>query len=199
MGDYFDQAAAARIALGWAVATRVQLERWEPLVAARLREESYKIPFPAAGYWQAHCEWHFCLIAARNLIGALDLLDPPLTMDQVMRDEITEMRDLNEHWKDNAPVFNVRPRPGQPKRPTGRAFAARNPDRGPYWWFAWDSQVGPKLSPNVPAAAVHDLLDRVQVRVLDEYPELAEFVPPLSPSPWFDQPELHGWEPRPPG
>jgi hypothetical protein len=84
---------------------------------------------------------------------------------QVVRDEITEMRDLNEHWKDNAPVFNVRPRPGQPKRPTGRAFVARNPDGGPYWWLAWDSQAGPKLSPNVPAAAVRELLDRVQTRV----------------------------------
>jgi hypothetical protein len=104
-------------------------------------------------------------------------------MDQVMRNEITEMRDLNEHWKDNAPVFNVRPRPGQPKRPTGRAFAARNPAHGPYWWLAWDNQVGPKLSPNVPAAAVHELLDRVEARVLNDYPDLAEFIPRLAQVP----------------
>jgi hypothetical protein len=97
MSDYFDSATVARVALAWAIATRVQLARWEPLVAARLREETYQIPFPAAGYWQAHREWHFCLIAARNLIGALDPLDPPLTMDQVLRQEIIEVRGLNEH------------------------------------------------------------------------------------------------------
>jgi hypothetical protein len=89
MGEYFDPATVVRAALEWAIATRVQLARWEPLVADRLREESYKIAFPAGGYWQAHCEWHFCLIAARNLIRALDLLDPPLTIDQVLRQEIT--------------------------------------------------------------------------------------------------------------
>jgi hypothetical protein len=197
MDDYFDSATVARVALEWAIATRVQLARWEPLIAARLREESYKIPFPAAGYWEAHREWHFCLIAARNLIRALDRLDPPFTMDQVLR-EITEVRDLNEHWEENAPVFNVTPRPNKPKRQSGKAFAARNPSRGPYDWLAWDSRSGPKLTPNVPAAAVHALLDRVYARVLNDYPELAEFIPPSSPSPWIDNPERDGWEPRPP-
>jgi hypothetical protein len=198
MGDYFDQASVARIALFWAIATRVQLGRWEPLVAAHVREASYKIPFPATCYWQAQREWHFCLIAARNLIRALDRLDPPLTMDQVMRQEISEVRDLNEHWEDNAPVFNVRPRTKQPGRRSGQAFAVRNPGRGPYYPLAWDSQVGAKLAPNVPAAAVHELLDRVEARVLKEYPDLAGFVPPPSPSPWVEHPERHGWEPRPP-
>jgi hypothetical protein len=183
MDDYFDPATVARAALSWAIATRVQLARWEPLVAGRLREESYKIPFPAAGYWQAHREWHFCLIAARNLIRALDLLDPPLTMDQVLRQEIIEVRDLNEHWEENMPVFNVRPRPSEPNRRSGKEFAARNPARGPYYWLAWDSQFGPKLTPNVPAAAVHELLDRVYARVLNGYPGLAEFMPPSSPIP----------------
>jgi hypothetical protein len=197
MGEYFDPATVVRAALAWAIATRVQLARWEPLVADRLREESYKIAFPAAGYWQAHCEWHFCLIAARNLIRALDLLDPPLTIDQVLRQEITEVRDLNEHWNENMPVFNVRPRPREPNRPSGKAFAARDPAHGPYYWFAWDGQVGPKLTPNVPAAAVHELLDRVYARALNEYPDLAEFIPPASPTPWVEHPEHNGWEPRP--
>ncbi len=197
MNDYFGPLGSALAALSWAVATRVQLARWEPLVADHLLEQTYKIPFPEAGYWQAHREWHFCLIAARNLIGALDLLDPPLTVDQVLRDEIIEARDLNEHWKENMPVFNVRPRRRQPPRPTGRSFAARNPVAGPYFWFTWDSNVGPKLTPSVPAAAIHDLLDRVQARVLNDYPDLAKFIPPSSPSPWIDHPERNGWWPRP--
>jgi hypothetical protein len=53
-----------------------------------------------------------------------------------MRQEIIEMRDLNEHWKDNAPVFNVRPGRREPNRPSGRSFAARNPARSPYYWLA---------------------------------------------------------------
>ena len=196
--DYFDQAAVARAALSWAIATRVQLARWEALVADRLREDTYQMPFPAAGYWQAHREWHFCLIAARNLIRALDRFDPALAMDHVLHEEIIEVRDLNEHWEENMPVFNVRPRSSKPSRRSGKAFAARNPARGPYYWFIWDSQSGPKLTPNVPAAAVHELLDRVHARVLTDYPDLAEFVPPPSPTPWIDHPERNGWEPRPP-
>ena len=197
MDDYFDPATVACTVLSWAIATRVQLARWEPLVAGHLREETYKIPFPAAGYWQAHYEWHFCLIAARNLLRALDLLDPPLTVDQLLRAEITETRDLNEHWTENMPVFNVRPRSNKPPRKTGQAFAARNPVRGPYYWLAWDSGVGPKLTPNVPAATVHDLLNRVQARVISDYPDLAQYIPPPSPSPWISQPERDRWWPRP--
>ncbi len=132
MGDYFDPAGSAGAVLSWAVATRVQLGRWESLSADFLRKDVYQIPFPMPLYWQGDYERHFCLIAARNLIGALDLLDPPVTLNQMLRDEITEARDLNEHWKENMPVFNISPRPRQPGRPSGKAFAARNPVRGPY-------------------------------------------------------------------
>jgi len=185
MGDYFDPAGSAHAALLWAVATRVQLGRWESLSADHLRKDVYNIPLPMPSYWQGHYERHFCLIAARNLIGALDLLDPPLAVNKVLRDEITEARDLNEHWKDNMPVFNVHPRPSQPKRPSGKSFAARNPVRSPYCWWEWNNKDGPLLTPNVPAAALHELLDQVQDRVLADHPDLADFVPPPRPSPWL--------------
>src|SRR6266702_566998 len=106
MRDYFDPAGSARAVLLWAVATRVQLGRWEALSAGHLLQTAYhKAQFSRPSYWQGHYEWHFCLIAPRNLIGALDLLDPPLAVDQVLRDEVIETRGLNEHWKDNMPVF----------------------------------------------------------------------------------------------
>lgn len=44
------------------------------------------------------------------------------------------------------------PTPALHEPPCGQAFAARNPAHGSYHPFAWDSQVGPKLTPNVPAA-----------------------------------------------
>jgi len=184
MRDYFDPPVSAHAVLLWAVATRAQLGRWESLSADRLAQEVYKIPFPEAGYWQGHYEWHFCLIAARNLLGALDLLDPPLAVDQVLRDEITETRGLNEHWKENMPVFNVRSRPGKLHK-TGQSFAARNPAAGPYCWWAWNGKDGPLLTPHVPATAVHELIDRAEARVLGDHPDLEGFVPPRGPSPWL--------------
>ncbi len=186
MANYFDPRGSARTVLLWAVATRVQLGRWEVLSAEHLRQTLYKIPLPKPYYWQGQYERHFCLIAARNFLGALDLLDPPVAVDQVLRDEITETRGLNEHWKENMPVFMVRPRPRQPPNNSGRSFAARNPALTPYCWWAWNSKDGPLLTPNVPATAVHELLARVQAQVVADQPDLAEFIPSTSP-------QLDGW------
>jgi hypothetical protein len=136
MRNYFDPAGSARAVLLWAVATRVQLGRWEAISAEKNRQTMYKIPLPMPSYWQGQYERHFCLIAARNLIGALDLLDPPLPMGQVLKDEITETRGVNEHLQDNMPVFMRRPGPRQPPHKSGQSFAARNPVAGPYCWWA---------------------------------------------------------------
>ena len=195
MDDYFDPVGSARAVLMWAVATRVQLGHWESLSAARLAQEVYKIPSPTADYWHGEYKRRFCLVAARNLFRALDLLDPPLPVDKVLRDEIHETRDLNEHWEENMPVFNIHPMPKPPGRQSGRAFAARNGTRGPYCWWAWNGNDGPLLTPNVPATALHELIDRVEARLLSEYPDLEDFVPPRSPSGWFNHHD--GWWPVP--
>jgi hypothetical protein len=42
-------------------------------------------------------------------------------MDQVLRQEIIEVRGLNEHWQENVQVFNVRPRPSEPKHRSAAA------------------------------------------------------------------------------
>jgi hypothetical protein len=108
-------------------------------------------------------EHHFALVAARNLFRALQLQPASqVSIDPVVRDELIEGRDLHELWPENLPVFMVTSRQAQPQYPTGKSFAARNPDRGPYSWLSWTLDAGPLLLPNVPAAAVHELLEAVE-------------------------------------
>jgi hypothetical protein len=79
----------------WTVATRRQLERWEVLVADRLRARQ---SFPEADVWAGEIEHHLALVAARNLLHGLDL--PPassVSIDATMRAELKEGRDLHEH------------------------------------------------------------------------------------------------------
>lgn len=179
------------------MATRRQLERWEPLVAAHVRSQWGGSPFPSALVWEAATEHHFALIAARNLLRAIDLPGSGVSVDATTSAELIEGRDLHEHWVENLPIFNVHPRPGDPPRRSGQDFATRNPDAGPYWWFRWSSTEGPKLLPNVPTHAVHELLDRVETAVL-RHPDMEQFIPPRQPSPWAG--EAHGhdrWWPAP--
>jgi hypothetical protein len=186
--DYFDALMVNRQRLLWAIATRRQLERWEPLVAAAVRRSFERRQLDDADIWLAEIEHHFALVAARNLFHALDL--PPaasVPVDPTLRSELTEGRDLHEHWRENLPVFNVTPRVAQPRYPSGKTFAARNPDRGPYSWLAWAGQTGARLLPNVSAPALHQLLDAVEAEVLSKDAALSRFVPPREPSPWLHQ------------
>jgi hypothetical protein len=111
----------------WTIATRQQLERWEPLVAAEVRRRFQGGQLDGIEIWQAEIEHHFTLVAARNLFHALDL--PPassIPVDATLRSELIEGRDLHEHWKENLLVFNVSPRREDPKYPWGRRFTERN-------------------------------------------------------------------------
>ena len=109
-GDYFDSRTVNRQRLLWTVATRRQLERWEPLVATILNASAAGRQLDGQTWWLAEIEHHLALVAARNLLHALDL--PPgtgVSIDQTLRDELKEGRDLHEHWLDYMPVFNVTP------------------------------------------------------------------------------------------
>ncbi len=58
--SYFDALTKRRLVLSWSVATRLQLDRWEALVAANLRNELYdKLRSAGALIWQAQFEHHF--------------------------------------------------------------------------------------------------------------------------------------------
>src|SRR4051794_39310195 len=97
--------------LAWAVATRRQLDRWEPLVAENVRRSFEDRQLDDADIWAAQVEHHFALIAARHLLQALDL-EPRsgVAVDPTVRAELKEGRDLHEHWDENLPIFNVSPR-----------------------------------------------------------------------------------------
>jgi hypothetical protein len=184
--DYFSGTMVLRQRLFWTVATRRQLERWESILAPYLRDRFRGQKPEKLVVWSAEIEHHFALIAARNLLRALDL-DPPsnVSIDPTLRAELIEGRDLNEHWTDNMPVFNVTPRRVQPRRRSGRNFAERNPRRGPYWWLGWSSKTGARLLPHVTAPALHEVLDGVEAEVLAERQELRKYLVPRAPSPWI--------------
>jgi hypothetical protein len=74
--DYFDETMVHGQRLLWAIATRRQLERWEPIVAARLLADWADRPSSGADVWSAAIEHHFALVAARHLFEALDLPPP---------------------------------------------------------------------------------------------------------------------------
>ena len=186
--DYFDDRMVFRQRLLWAVATRRQLERWEPLVARFARRQMVNRQLDDADIWLAATEHHFVLIAARNLFRALDLAPATdFSIDPTVRAELIEGRDLHEHWAESLPVFNVTPRQTQPRYPSGKNFAARNPDRGPYWWLGWSTKTGAVLLPHVSAPVLHQLLDAVEAEILSQDAALSTFVPPRAPSLWLHQ------------
>jgi len=194
--NYFANDMIDRQRLLRAVATRRQLERWEPYVASAVLGDFAGRSQDGGDVWSAAIEHHFALIAARNLVRALEL--PPATsvaIDETLRAELIEGRDLNEHWDENMPVFNVHPRSKEPPRQSGRKFAARNPCHGPYDWLSWSSKTGARLLPHVSAAALHKLLDDVEAEVLTKNPRFDRFMPPRPRSPWLH--ENGEWWPKP--
>lgn len=195
--DYFNDLMVRRQRLLWTVATRRQLERWEPLVAESIRRNLYENrQLDDVDIWAAATEHHFALVAARNLFHALDLTPKTnVSVDPIVRSELIEGRDLHEHWPENWPVFNLTARQIEPSHRSGKNFAARNPDRGPYDWLGWRNKTGAQLLPHVSAAALHQLLDAVEADVLSQDATLRGFVPARAPSPWIHQDGE--WWPKP--
>ena len=115
--------------------------------------------FESAAIWHAAIEHHFVLVAARNLVQALEL-DPPtsVVLDATMRAELVDGRNLLEHWAEGMPVFNMHPRRNVPRQ--AKRFAALNPKDGPYEWLAFGNTNGAEVIPHVSAFELHDLLER---------------------------------------
>jgi hypothetical protein len=190
-GEYFDPLMVDRQRLLWTIATRRQLERWESIVADVIRDQwvGRRATRPnEADVWSAEIERHLTLVAARNLIRALDL--PPAaeaSVEPTLRAELIEGRDLVEHWEENMPVFNVTPRVEQPKYRSGKQFATSNPGSSPYGQISWNPKMGALLLPQVSAPRLHQLLDAVEAEVLKNDPVLRVYVPPRAASPWIQQ------------
>lgn len=179
---------ADRQRLLWAVATRRQLERWEPLVADFVRALMADRQPDGKAVWAAQVEHHFTLIAAHNVLQALGLTrTSSVAVDPILRDELKAGRDLLEHWPQNMPIFMATPRPAQPGYPSGQRFAARNPDEGPYGGLDWTNTTGALLLPRVSAPELHDLLDAVEADVLGRDASFREYVSARAPSPWIHE------------
>ena len=188
VGDYFDDVMVNRQRLIWTVATRRQLERWEPYVAAAVRADvgGVRTVLSSAELWAAATEHHFALVAAHHLLKALELEPPSIvTPDPAIRAELIDGRHVHEHWDEYMAVFNTRPPRVKQLGRSGRAFAARNPNATPFIWLRWSSTGGAELLPKVSAPDLHHLLDAVESEVLADDPTLSEYVPPREPSPWL--------------
>jgi hypothetical protein len=183
--DYFGERMRNRQRLLWTVATRRQLERWEPIVARAVLEGFVRRQLSGAEIWSAQIEHHFALVAAGNLIDALELPPPMrIPIDPTLRAELIDGRNLHEHWREHLPVFNVSPRPEEPTL-SGKSFAVRNPETNPFWWLRWNPKAGARLMPQASAPQLHELLDAIEAEVLGEDAALREYVPPRAPSPWL--------------
>jgi hypothetical protein len=202
---YFSGLGAERQALLWASAVRVRLTSWERIVALHLAVEIYRHSPPderpeiqRRDYWRGQVEHHLLVVAAAHMLRSMTLLEKPPLVPALVRKELIAVRDLLEHWDENMPVFNVQPRPREPKYPSGKGFAARNPVAGPYDWWTWESQRGAMVTPQVSGPEVRAIADAVIRRVLDTRPGLEEFVEPDGVSPWIDASGSDGWWPRNP-
>lgn len=197
--EYFDSRAVRRQLLLWCVATRGPLEQWEHLVARSVALRLFNKDarrLEGAAIWQMEISRHFALVAARNLLRALDLNGSPLAADSDVGDEVEDLRNLVEHWDENMPVFNVRPREEEPPRRAGKRFTERHPNRSPYDFWSWKGRGGAMLSPTLSSLDLHGFLDQVEQAVLDQSPDMARFVPERQPSPWVEDPVL-GVMPKP--
>jgi hypothetical protein len=190
---YFDT-MPERQPLVWAVAVRRQLERWEPRVARHTLSGIQKNQAPPPErpvsidlleMWQGETEHHYLLVAAGQLLKGLAMLDNPPIIVEVVAAELRETRDLNEHWEDNMPVFNVGPtRAKEPARSSGKRFADRNPRRGPYCWWAWDGVRGPLVTPNVTATQLHELVEVAIAACNAARADDPVEIPDAAPRPW---------------
>lgn len=192
--SYFsDTLAGFREPLLSAVAVRIQLGRWEPLVAKHAlasldRSNNTPPPEPMTitieEMWRMQVEHRSLLIAARSLVHGMEMLDPPLPIDSDVRADIIDVRDLLEHWVENMPIFNTTPTPRTPAYRSGKAFLARHPRSSPYTWSRWDTQSGPLLTPDVNGETLRELADATTQAVLAAHPEMADGVPEVPYTGW---------------
>lgn len=95
--------------LRWSWTVLRQIERLHTL-EDRFKEDAQRRVPSTFGYeerlpfWELRTETHFCFVAARNLLRALDYLDPPTSavgfphLPRDLFDHLKILRDCFEHW-----------------------------------------------------------------------------------------------------
>ena len=183
MSDYlrehvFDEPMLSRQRLLWAIATRRQLERWEPYVARDVAELHAGRQLPGIDVWAAQIEHHLLLVAARNMLGALDVKPKSrIKIDKKVRTDLIGGRGIVEHWRENWYAFTSYPR-AEPPHPSARKWAERNPRSGPFDWLDRTSAEGALVLPSVPADTLHGIVDAVEGEAVAARPSLASYIPP---------------------
>lgn len=190
-----------RSLLIWVGASIEQLHGWESLLAEDFVAGWNAPEAPRNGrlIWRLHTHRHFLMVALAHVLTALKKAREKsvyhLNIDPTIRDEIKETRDLLEHWKENVPIFNTRPRPRQPKHPSGQRWANRNPEPArPYSAFNWNNKDGPRLTPNITSAEVWQILDRIveDFRATDGHWD--DYLPEPQPLAWVEYDTERGKE-----
>lgn len=65
-------------------------------------------------FWELRTETHFCVVAARHLVRALEFLDPPAGaadfphFPEAFRDHVVTLRNCFEHWDEQAEAGSLR-------------------------------------------------------------------------------------------
>lgn len=192
-----DELMQNRQLLLWVRATRRQLLRWERLVAKSVRAGMQGADRHDADAWDTDIEKHLTLVAANNMLRALENADDRFTPVRTdLARDLRNQRDLHEHWDEQMPAFYNAAQPG-PLLRGGSKFAELYPGERPFASLAWNGTDGPVLGPGLVASELHEVLDQVQAEVLATAPSLARFVTAAEPSPWLGL--EHGrdrWWPR---
>jgi hypothetical protein len=193
-----DDVMQDRQVMFWLLGARRQLRTWEVCVAEHARLGLTNEDASGRLVWSAQLAHHMALVAAGNLLRALDNAEDRYTaMPERMAQEVVVLRNLHEHWDEQWPSFYDAQNPGPLKR-SGQQFATLHPGRSPYWALGWTSDGGPSLGPGLPAEALHDYLNELQAEVLVVAPTLAAFDGPIEPSPWMGRSAGRDqWWPRP--
>jgi len=139
--------------------------------------------------WSAQIEHHFALVAAGNLIDALELPPPmriPIEPDAPRRADRRQEPARALAASTDCLSFNVSPRPGGATL-SGKSFAVRNPETNPFGVAAVGTPRrarGSCRKPRLPQ--LHELLDAIEAEVTRRgMSALREYVPPRAPSPWL--------------
>ena len=181
----------------WAIATRKQLERWEPLVASFWRADPATAHPDEADIWSAEIEHHFALVAVGNLFQALDFAPAAsVSVDQILRAELIQRpRPPRTLAREHAGIQRITAH-GTAASPLGKGVRRSQSRARAILVAPIGSQEGRFApAPHVPASALHRLLDAVEAEVLTNDDSLRRFVPRRAPSPWLH--ENGKWWPKP--
>ena len=118
--------------LHWVWSTQTQIYRYDENLGKEMDSgEAEKLDRMRMCSLTSYDE-HLILVAARNLIRAIDMLDEDdstITIEQSLRDDLKELRDIYEHWDITKNCLNQK---DYEKSRSAKKFMNRNPSGRPF-------------------------------------------------------------------